>query len=276
MDQAITAKEEQLPVSQTAAFMSVIERMAVNPDVDPDKIGKLLDQQERIIDKNSKMAFNKAMTACQATMPSVVKDALNKQTNSTYAKYETITRTIKPVYTEHGFSLSFGTDKSPLEGHIRITCEVMHSEGHCKDYFVDLPPDLAGIKGTVNKTGIHGSVSTYSYGKRCLATMIFNIAVADQDDDAVKAGAVTVQDLLEYNGLVCALYQSIATIKMGIGMSELSRAAEAWFELDDNEKRDLWRAPTKGGIFTTIERQVIHSQAFREAHYGTDGNENSN
>ncbi|MEE8289592.1 MAG: DUF1071 domain-containing protein [Nitrosomonadaceae bacterium] len=60
----------------------------------------------------------------------------------------------------------------------------------------------------------------------------------------------------------------IGIIKTGIEKGELYAAAEAWFELDEEEAMELWKAPTKGGPFTTHERTVMHSKEFREAYYG--------
>ena len=50
----------------------------------------------------------------------------------------------------------------------------------------------------------------------------------------------------------------------------LADGASAWFELSDDEKKALWIAPTKGGAFTTKEREVIKSSEFRKAHFGED------
>lgn len=63
---------------------------------------------------------------------------------------------------------------------------------------------------------------------------------------------------------------SINTIKEALNNDDLSTAAEAWFELDDESKRALWVAPTKGGPFSTKEREVIKSKEFRVAYYGDD------
>lgn len=244
---------------------NIIEQAVANPEIDPDKMMKLLDVHERVFNKNAEISFNQAMVKCQEEMPTVVRDASNDQTRSKYAKFETIISTIKPTYTKHGFSLSFGTDDA-AEGHIRIVCDVMHSDGHSKRHHVDLPLDIAGIKGSVNKTGVHATASTHSYGKRYLVGMIFNIAQADQDDDGNSAGGLSIQMLLNNAAWVRELFPSIATIKTGIMMKEYSRAAEAWVEMTEEEKRAVWVAPTKGGIFTTIERQIIRSAEFKESY----------
>jgi len=72
-------------------------------------------------------------------------------------------------------------------------------------------------------------------------------------------------------GLVSAVlsnHSSIVAIKEGIALDNLSEAAEEWFTLEDDIKASLWIAPSKGGVFTTREREVIKSSEFRIAHFG--------
>ena len=72
-------------------------------------------------------------------------------------------------------------------------------------------------------------------------------------------------------GLVSAVlssHSSIVAIKEGIALDNLSEAAEEWFTLEDEIKASLWIAPSKGGVFTTREREVIKSSEFRIAHFG--------
>ena len=60
--------------------------------------------------------------------------------------------------------------------------------------------------------------------------------------------------------------ESIKVIVLGIESGEYSSAAEAWFELDEKEKMELWRAPSKGGVFSTREREVMKTKEFRESY----------
>lgn len=84
---------------------------------------------------------------------------------------------------------------------------------------------------------------------------------------------------------VVALQSSIAVIKEGIETGNLSQAAEAWFELSQEEQESIWVAPTanvngkrvpvEGAPFTTREREIIKSPEFRQAHFGvTEGSSN--
>lgn len=261
METEVAIQERNQPLN----IIQVIEKAALDPNVDIDKMERLLAMHERILSKESELSFSRDMAACQAAMPSVVRDAVNPQTNSRYAKFETIINTIKPTYTEHGFSISYGTDESPADDHVRITAELMHRSGCSKPFFVDLPIDLAGIKGNANKTHIHATGSTHSYGKRYLISMIFNIAIADQDDDAVVAGALTIEKLLNHNNAIRDILPSICGIKQALLDEDYSAAVEGWNELSDEEKSSTWLAPTKGGMFTTEERKQMKSNEWAAA-----------
>lgn len=65
--------------------------------------------------------------------------------------------------------------------------------------------------------------------------------------------------------LVRDLFQSIAAIKQALADGEWDTAAEAMSELTDAEKTRLWKAPTKGGVFTTQERAQMKSDEFSAA-----------
>lgn len=63
---------------------------------------------------------------------------------------------------------------------------------------------------------------------------------------------------------------SISAIKEGIAGGDLSSASEEWFTLPERAKEELWKATTKGGCFTTKEREVMKTKEFRQAYYGAD------
>jgi len=76
------------------------------------------------------------------------------------------------------------------------------------------------------------------------------------------------EKLVEHNSCVRDNFHSIYVIKDALATEDIDKAAEAWFELSDEEQLTLWVAPSKGGIFTSIERDIIKSSEFRIAHYG--------
>lgn len=145
-----------------------------------EKIANLIERRERW---DAEREFNAAMCACQSELQPVAKTAHNKQTGSFYAKLEEIGKEIDPIIHAHGFSQSFGTDDCPSPGWVRIVCDLRHSAGHCQRYKVDLPPDDKGIKGTANKTLVHGVASTLTYGERYLTCLMFKVRLEGQDND---------------------------------------------------------------------------------------------
>jgi len=165
------------------SMMSMIERAARDPAVDIDKLERLFALRERMVAEEKKTAYNAAMSIVQAKIKPVYRDAMNQSTNSAYARLETISDAITPIYTAEGFSLSFDTADSPKADHIRIVCEVMHSAGHSQFKHFDLALDNVGLKGNPNKTAIQASGSTISYGRRYLKLMVFDVVLTNEDND---------------------------------------------------------------------------------------------
>lgn len=180
MTTALTTTNHEPPT------MALIQ-MAMDKDMDADKLEKLMQLHERAQDREAEREFAEAMNACQAELPRIVRDATNSQTNSKYARLESLDNQIKPVYIKHGFTLTFGTDQSPIEGHIRVTCICQHVGGHKRHYQGDFPLDDVGIKGNANKTAMHATGSTMSYGRRYLTLMIFNLVMGGEDNDGNRS-----------------------------------------------------------------------------------------
>ena len=171
------------------ALLAIISRIAMQPELRLDVLTLLLDRQERMEAQQAERAFNEAMNACQAEIMPVVRDAENKQTNSRYAKLETVDAAIRPIYTKHGFSLSFNQVEPLVPGNVRIACECAHRGGHAKFYFLEAPHDTLGPKGTPTKTALHGLGSTDTFLRRYLSCNIFNVTLKNLDDDGNRGGA---------------------------------------------------------------------------------------
>lgn len=72
-----------------------------------------------------------------------------------------------------------------------------------------------------------------------------------------------------HKATIAAVKEAIARWTAGEAEA-LSDAAEAWFELSSRQQESLWKAPTKGGAFTTKEREIMKSSEFRKAYYGEE------
>lgn len=194
---------------EAGSVLAMIERAARDPSIDLDRMERLMTMHRDLKADQARVAFNAALTAAQAEMPRVMRDATNSHTNSRYARLETIHKAITPVITRHGFSLSFDTADSDKPGHHRVVCTVAHAGGHSRQHSADLPADGAGAQGKANKTGIQAFGSTVSYGRRYLTLLIFNIALTLEDNDGNNQAGPSVgddqlaelQDLIELIGV---------------------------------------------------------------------------
>jgi hypothetical protein len=171
-------------VPANGALMSFIERAAKDPEFDVGKFGELLRLQRDVGHDQSRRAFNGAMAMAQSEMLPVVRDARNSHLNNRYAKLETIDAAMRPIYTRHGFSVRFGSAPPPAEGFIRITCTVAHEGGYFEENYLDSPITTTGSQGgRMATTPVQAVGSTVTYLRRYLLGMVFNIVLADEDDD---------------------------------------------------------------------------------------------
>lgn len=178
---------------EPTSILTVIERAARSPDVDLDKMERLLAMHERTVMKQAETSFNQSMTDAQSAMGRISTDATNPQTRSKYATYGKLDRELRPIYTQHGFALSFDTDDSPLADHIRVVCHVSHRDGFSKRHHIDMPADGKGAKGGDVMTKTHATGAASSYGMRYLLKMIFNVAIGEDDTDGNPPPTRTVK-----------------------------------------------------------------------------------
>ena len=190
MSNVVTIEQESpapapMVVSESAAIIQVIERAAMNPAVDIDKMERLLQMQERIMERNARASYAAALAAMQPELPVIrerggIKDRSGK-VQSTYALWEDINEAIRPVLSRHGFALSFRTGE--LDGAITVTGVLSHRDGHSEETTMRLPLDTSGSKNGVQAVG-----SSVSYGKRYTAAALLNLTSTGEDDDGRAAG----------------------------------------------------------------------------------------
>jgi hypothetical protein len=164
-------------------MLALFERAARDPTVDVDKMKQLFVLRKEIIDEENKRLFNAAMNAAQAEMSPIAVNMTNPQTHSKYASYNQLDRAIRPIYTKHGFSISFDEGDSPKADHVRVLGIVAHSSGYERTYHRDMPADGKGAKGGDVMTKTHATAAADSYGKRYILKGVFNLAVGEDDKD---------------------------------------------------------------------------------------------
>ena len=129
------------------------------------------------------------MTAAQTEMGRVKTNHTNTSTKSRYADYASLDKALRPLYTKHGFALSFNTAEGASADMVRVVCLVSRG-GFTRPYQVDMPTDGKGAKGGDVMTKTHATGAAMTYGMRYLLKMIFNVAIGEDDSDGNLPGAV--------------------------------------------------------------------------------------
>jgi len=95
----------------------------------------------------------------------------------------------------------------------------------------------------------------------------FCIPTEAQDADAetheveAKEKELTAEELrkVAHDRALATWGKSVAAIKAAVQKDDAYTVREVWAELDNDSKQALWIAPSKGGCFTTAEREYIRT-----------------
>ena len=215
-------------------------------------------------------ALSEALSKAQAVMAGAKNDAANPFFKSKYADLASCWEACKGALTGNGIAVVQGN--TPHDGGVQVQTRLTHKSGQwIEDDGLFVPATKADAQG-------FGSALTYAR-RYSLCAMV---GIAPEDDDGNAAAKTAPAKLPEENNFsadqkaarlkaaAIANHDSIMAIKEGIRDGKLHKAAEAWYELDDQTKADLWVAPTKftDAPFTTQERDTMKSPAFRIAGNG--------
>ena len=194
---------------------------------------------------------------------------------NTFGKYkyrscEDILEAVKPLLGE--LVLTISDDIVEVGGRVYVKATVSLSSGSGNVSTTAFARESDTKKG-MDESQITGATSSYARkyalnGLFCIDDTKDSDATNQHDQPSVSAvlsGSQQPTAHNEYDELVDKLYNSIQAIKTGIEINDLVMAKEAWDELTDEEKEGIWKAPSKGGVFTTQERSVMKSTEFAKA-----------
>lgn len=171
----VTKIEEQ-NVLPADPMVSMIERVAMDPNVPIERLSALMDMQERQMNKAAEQSFNKAFAAAMAEMPDVPKSGTNVHLKSRYSTLDDLIRTTRPVLSRHGLSLNWQTQ---IDGqNISVTAIVRHELGH------NISTTLTGPRDNGKAmNALQGGGSTETYLKRYSGFSILGLSSGDEVDD---------------------------------------------------------------------------------------------
>ena len=181
------------PSAETKQAMELYTRAAADKDFPLERLEKIMEMRNALIAKDNENAWIGSMAQAQKKMKAIVANAPNKQTSSRYATYDALDAAVRPIYSSHGFMLTFDTEDTDKQDNVRVVCFVSCC-GHTRRYHIDIPADGKGARGGDVMSRTHATKSAISYGQSTLLTMIFNLAVSGKrdDDDGNAAGRVEV------------------------------------------------------------------------------------
>jgi hypothetical protein len=182
-------------------------------------------------------------------------------------EYKTVALRVNEfLASDHHKDWSIETDLIADGTNVVIKATIKDSDGRVRG--TGYAEEVRG-SSNINKTSAVENCETSSIG-RALAAVGFagtEYASANEVTDAIIQQNVldATASFIHYNSSVREHIYSISAIKEALANNDLSTAAEEWGQLNEDEQRSIWKAPSKGGIFTTQELATIKTSDFREA-----------
>lgn len=179
------------PVPAAAPTPADLLMVAVQQNVDIDRLQRLMDMHERWSEREAVKAFHAAMTDFKSADIEIVKNKLvefkngrGEMTTYRHAELYDITSVVGAAMSKRG--LSYRWEIQQDTGSITVTCIVTHVQGHSESVRMTAPPDGSGGKNQIQQVA-----STVSYLERYTLLAITGLATKGDDDDG-RGGAVSI------------------------------------------------------------------------------------
>lgn len=177
------------PAVQSNIDHSALIQMAVDKNLDIDRLERLISMKREEEQLISRRNFFKALADFQSKCPNILKSA--KGHNSKYATLDSIIQQIRGPLHECG--LTYQWSQMQTENSITITCHITHVDGHSECTSRTAKGDYSG-----KKHDLHAMASTDSYLRRYTLTAILGITTADKDDDGQSYERISQQPQQTY------------------------------------------------------------------------------
>lgn len=194
-----------------------------------------------------------ALLRVQSAVRTVKRDATNPHFKSKYTTLEAVYSVLRQPMAEAGLVLT-QMPRNIQDGNLELVTRITHVEsGEALENSLHIPVIRLDPQGL-------GSAITYA----CRYGLMPMLALAPSDDDdgeftrkSAKRVAPDGSEVPSMEEAVEACEESIMAIKDAIKEEDLTYAKQLWDEISPAHKMALWVAPSKGGPFTTSERDAI-------------------
>jgi len=243
---ALATVPTQTPITPLSLIQS-----ALSKNVAPEVLKELVALQQSMVrfdweaqERQAKIDFDEALTECQQKIGRIAPNVKRNDTASWWADYAQLDRTIRPIYTEQHFNISF-TEVPPIAtGKVRIQA-TLSRRGISRDYHREITPSTTGPKGGVMATATDADAIAASRAKRYLLLSIFNIAVGI---DAVEKEGIPEDQVEPYLKAIRtapdidALKRVYESAKKAATDTKVDAAFKLFSEAKNNRYKEIPRA----------------------------------
>ena len=223
--------------------MDILMDIMQRPDLDLDRLERMLALQERWEANAARNAFNAAFAAFKAESVMIVKNITvtdGPLKGKKYADLFAVVNTITPALSKHGLSASWKLTKDEPVW-LEVTCTLRHAEGHAETVSMGGPPDAGGAK-----SAIQGRASSKSYLERYTLLAITGLASSDGDKDGQSSAQAFGMDEDAFQGHLKALREAATIAALQTAFTAAWTAAKtdkptqtAILEAKDKRKKEL-------------------------------------
>lgn len=173
-----------IPINSQGVLLQVISRVAGDPNIDLDRVERLLVMHEKLAARDAEQQFTRAMADFKRDPPKIIKDKLVSYVGVSY-KHATLGAVVAAAIEGLGkVGISHRWNLEQLQGgRVRVTCILTHLAGHSQSTVLEGQPDDSGKKNAIQQVA-----STISYLERYTLLAATGLATAEQDDDGRGAG----------------------------------------------------------------------------------------
>lgn len=184
-------KEETLALErpQPDEFLALIEKVALNPEIDAEKLKVIVGLKLQLEDRAAEKAFDAAMQEAQKEVEALEWDKINKESSKNrWVSFPKIDAMLKPIREKYGFSESFGVEPElPSPNLMMMYSDVTYKgpEGtHRRRFHLPMSISGEGPKGGGVMSAPQAVGNGTSYGMRYLEKLIWKIPMlVDKDDN---------------------------------------------------------------------------------------------
>lgn len=209
-------------IDQPKSIAQALIQMVQNPNIDPDRLERLLDVHIKLSDREAEQAFNAALAGFQGDCPIIkrTKRVNFKSVDYKYSPVEEVVKQIKSHLTRWGLSYSFNVRKTEDPNLHELVTNISHVDGHSKEFSHFFNP----IHNDDRMNDSQRIKSSITFAKRVGLESALGIVTEEDDKDGnLPAVPITKEQIKEIRSLIDStgadperffLYLGVATKKI--------------------------------------------------------------